>query len=83
MMQSSYPDRLQERQATFQLLLSKEEQTTLAERRHPDNLHSASAPQARPDEQHVPSGYNRPDHQLKYSKSYTLPAMTHILSPAE
>ena len=45
MMQFSYPDRLKERQMTFQLLLSKEEQTTLAEHRHPDNLHNASAPQ--------------------------------------
>ena len=44
-MQFSYPDRLKERQMTFQLLLSKEEQTSLAEHRHPDNLHNASAPQ--------------------------------------
>ena len=45
MMQFSYPDRLKERQKTFQLLLSKEEQTTLAEHRYLDNLHNASAPQ--------------------------------------
>nr|CAN68522.1 hypothetical protein VITISV_025155 [Vitis vinifera] len=45
MMQFSYPDHLKERQMTFQLLLSKEEQTTLAEHRYPDNLHNASAPQ--------------------------------------
>ena len=43
--QFSYPDHLKERQKTFQLLLSKEEQTSLAKHRHPDNLHSASAPQ--------------------------------------
>ena len=42
MVQLSYPDRLKERQTTFQLLLSKEEQTTLAERRHPDSLHNTS-----------------------------------------
>ena len=45
MVQLSYPDHLKERQTTFQLLLSKEEQTTLAKHRHPDKLHSASAPQ--------------------------------------
>ena len=45
MMQFSYPDRRKERQMTFQLLLSKEEQTTLAEHRYPDNLHNASASQ--------------------------------------
>nr|CAN82028.1 hypothetical protein VITISV_000613 [Vitis vinifera] len=45
MMQFSYPDRLKERQMTFQLLLSKEEQTTLAEHRYPDNLHNASVSQ--------------------------------------
>ena len=38
----SYPEPLKERQTTFQLLLSKEEQTTLAERRHPDSLHNTS-----------------------------------------
>ena len=45
MMQFSHPDRLKERQMTFQLLLTKEEQTTLAKHRHPDNLHNTSAPQ--------------------------------------
>ncbi|RVW22159.1 hypothetical protein CK203_097140 [Vitis vinifera] len=44
-MQFSYPDRLKERQMTFQLLLSKEEQTSLAKHRHPDNLHNTFAPQ--------------------------------------
>ncbi|RVX16876.1 Aldehyde dehydrogenase family 7 member B4 [Vitis vinifera] len=34
--------RLKERQTTFHLLLSKEEQTTLAERTHPDSLHNTS-----------------------------------------
>nr|CAN82527.1 hypothetical protein VITISV_028059 [Vitis vinifera] len=48
MMQFSYPDSFKERQMTFQLLLSKEEQTTLAEHRYSDNLHNA----------YVPSGYN-------------------------
>ena len=43
MMQFPYPDRLKERQMTFQLLLSKEEQTTLAEHGNPDNLHNASS----------------------------------------
>ena len=43
--QLSYPDHLKERQKTFQLLISKEEQTSLAKHRHPDKLHSASAPQ--------------------------------------
>ncbi|RVX19063.1 hypothetical protein CK203_007029 [Vitis vinifera] len=38
----SYPDPLKKRQTTFQLLLSKEEQTTLAECRHPDSLHNTS-----------------------------------------
>ena len=42
MVQLSYPDSLKERQTTFQLLLSKEEQMTLAERRHPDSLHNTS-----------------------------------------
>ena len=71
MMQFSYPDSFKERQMTFQLLLSKEEQTTLAEHRYSDNLHNA----------YVPSGYNHSDHQLKKNKSYTLSqqaAMTHI-----
>ncbi|RVW53310.1 hypothetical protein CK203_088509 [Vitis vinifera] len=45
MVQFSHPDRLKERQMTFQLLLSKEEQTSLAKHKHPDNLHNASAPQ--------------------------------------
>ena len=52
-MQFSYPDRL------------KEEQKTLAEHRHPDNLHNVSAPQYNPDNQHGLSGYNRLDYQLK------------------
>ena len=42
MVQLSYPDHLKERQTTFQLLLSKEEQTPLAERRHADSLHNTS-----------------------------------------
>ena len=45
MIQFSYRDSLKERQMTVQLLLSKEEQTTLAEHRHPDNSHNASASQ--------------------------------------
>ena len=45
MRQFSYPDHFKEKQKTFQLLLSKEEQTTLAEHRYPNNLHNASAPQ--------------------------------------
>ena len=39
-----------------------------------------------PDDQHRPSGYNGPDHWLKYSESYTLsrqPAMAHVPLPAE
>ena len=44
-MRLSYPDRLKERQRTFQLLLTKEERTSLAKRIHPDNIHNASAPQ--------------------------------------
>ena len=42
MVRLSYPEPLKERQTTFQLLLPKEEQTTLAERRHPDSLHNTS-----------------------------------------
>ncbi|RVW82587.1 putative auxin efflux carrier component 1c [Vitis vinifera] len=62
MVQLSYPDRLKERQTTFHLLLSKEEQTTLAERRHPDSSHNTS------DNQHEPSGYKSSGWSIKVKR---------------